>query len=74
MQLSRLTNLEHLHVGAGMPVTDEVLATTLAPLQRLKCAAPFMQNMCFMSLSTKRSCNFILRANFWGVSQGGQSI
>jgi hypothetical protein len=36
-QLSNLTNLEHLYVGAGMPVTDATLTNTLAPLQRLRC-------------------------------------
>jgi hypothetical protein len=35
-QLSNLTNLEHLYVGAGMPVTDATLTNTLAPLQRLR--------------------------------------
>ena len=33
--LSTLTNLEHLHLGAGMPVTDAGIVTMLRGMTRL---------------------------------------
>lgn len=43
-QLSNLTNLEHLYIGAGMPITDVTLTNTLAPLQRLRCVGQASHN------------------------------